>query len=120
MASGGARPQNLEGGGGGAFEGQTHIFGGQDIIFKKVLLFAHAVVTGLLSPSPPGDSPPSQKGPIFLGIPPPADEYPTNIAPPPRGANAPGISPPPLGYSPPLPHICDVVYSNNFVILSSY
>jgi hypothetical protein len=42
----------------GAFEGQTHIWGGgEDIIFKKVLLFAHAVVTGLLSP--PGDSPPS-------------------------------------------------------------
>ena len=34
----------------GAFEGQTHIFGGQDIIFKKVLLFSHAVVTGPLSP----------------------------------------------------------------------
>ena len=46
--SDGARPQNL---GGGAFEGQTHILGGwQDIIFKKVLLFAHAVVTELLSP----------------------------------------------------------------------
>jgi hypothetical protein len=37
---------------GGAFEGQTHILGGQDRIFKKVLLFAHAVVTGLLSPPP--------------------------------------------------------------------
>ena len=44
--SGGARPRNL---GGGAFEGQTHILGGQVRIFKKVLLFAHAVVTGLLS-----------------------------------------------------------------------
>jgi hypothetical protein len=31
--SGGDRPPNL---GGGAFEGQTHIFGGKDIIFKKV------------------------------------------------------------------------------------
>ena len=72
---------------GGAFEGQTHILGGQDIIFKKVLLFAHAVVTGLLSP-PPGDSPPSQKGAIFLGIPPPGDEYPRNIAPPPEGLKA--------------------------------
>jgi hypothetical protein len=30
---------------GGAFWGQTHIWGGQDIIFKKVLLFAHADVT---------------------------------------------------------------------------
>ena len=49
------------GGGGGAFEEQTHICrGGQDIIFKKVLLFAHAVVTGLLSP--PGDSPPLKRG----------------------------------------------------------
>jgi hypothetical protein len=100
----------------GAFEGQTHILGGQDRIFKKVLLFAHAVVTGLLSPS--GDSPPSQKGAIFLGIPPPGDEYPRNIAPPHRGANAPGISPPPFRIF--APHICNVVYSNNFVILSSY
>ena len=47
-------------GGGGAFEGQTHILGGQDRIFKKVLLFAHAIVTGLLSP--PGDSPPLKRG----------------------------------------------------------
>ena len=44
--SGGARPQNLRGGG-GAFEGQTHILARQDIIFKKVPLFAHAFVTGL-------------------------------------------------------------------------
>jgi hypothetical protein len=29
---------------GGAFEGQSHILGGQDRIFKKVLLFAHAVI----------------------------------------------------------------------------
>ena len=84
--SGGARPQNW---GGGAFEGQTHILGGKDRIFKKVLLFAHAVVTGLSPPPPPpGVSPPSQKG----------GDIPRNIA----------------------PHICDVVYSNNFVILSSY
>ena len=81
-------------GGGGAFEGQSHILGGgQDIIFKKVLLFAHAVVTGLLSPHP-GDSPPSQKGAIFLGILPTGDEYPRNIPPPPqRGAQE---------YGPPL------------------
>ena len=86
------RRQASEFGGGGAFEGQTHIWGGgQDRTFKKVLLFAHAVVTGLLFP--PGDSPPSQKGAIFLGIPPLEDEYPRNIAPPPRGANAPGMSP---------------------------
>jgi hypothetical protein len=46
---------------GGAFEGQTHILGGQDRIFKKVLLFAHAVVTGLLSP-PPQEIRPLSKG----------------------------------------------------------
>ena len=69
---------------GGAFEGQTRILGGQDRIFKKVLLFAHAVVTGL-SP-PPGDSPPSQRGGGGGGgdIPrniAPGGEYPSNIAP---------------------------------------
>ena len=54
--------------GGGAFEGQTHILGGQDRIFKKALLFAHAVVTGL-SP-PPQEIPPSQKrGDIPRNIP---------------------------------------------------
>ena len=49
--------------GGGAFEGQTHIWGGggQDIIFKKVLLFAHAFVTGLLPP-PPQEIRPLSKG----------------------------------------------------------
>ena len=79
--SGGARPHYF----GGAFEGKTHIWGGgQDRIFKKVLLFAHAIVTGLLSPPSPGDSPPSQKRAIFLGIPPLGDEYPRNIAPPPQ------------------------------------
>ena len=97
-----------------SFEGKTHILGAQDRIFEKILLFADAVVTGLLSP--PGDSPPFQKGAIFLGIPPPGDEYPSNIAPP--HANAPGISPPPFRIFD--PHICDVVYSNNFVIHSSY
>jgi hypothetical protein len=45
-------------------------------------------------------------------------EYPRNIAPP-RGANAPGTLPPPT-FRIFTPHICDVVYSNNFVILSSY
>ena len=49
---------------GGAFGGQTHILGGQDRIFKKVLLYRH-------------------RGTNILGI-----------SPPPRGANAPGISPP--------------------------
>jgi hypothetical protein len=54
---------------GGAFEGQTRILGGQDRIFKKVLLFAHAVVTGL-SPPPRRFAPLSEGG-----------EYPSNIAP---------------------------------------
>ena len=57
---------------GGVFGGQTHILGGQDRIFKKVLLYRH-------------------RGTNILGI-----------SPPPRGANAPGISPPPLGYSLPI------------------
>ena len=80
---GGARPQNLGRGVGVAFEGQTHIFlgGRQDIIFKKVLLFAHAVVKGLLATLPRRFAP-SQKGAIFLGILPP-------------GTNILGISPPP-------------------------
>ena len=61
--SGGARSRNL----GGAFEGQTHIFGGgQDIIFKKVLLY-RTRETNIL-----GISPPPQRG-----------ECPRNIAPPP-------------------------------------
>ena len=46
--------------GGGHLRRKLIFLGGQDRIFKKVLLFAHAVVTGL-SP-PPGDSLPSQKG----------------------------------------------------------
>ena len=91
--------QNL--GGGGEFEGQTHILGGQDRIFKKVQLFVHAVVTGLFSP-------PRRFAPLSKGgdIPRPYRPRGTNIlgiSPPPRGANAPGISPPhPLGYSPPI------------------
>jgi hypothetical protein len=66
--SGGARPQNW---GGGHLRGKL-IFGGggQRRIFKKVLLFAHAVVTKL---SPP----PFQKG---GGIP-RNIEYPRNISP---------------------------------------
>ena len=73
---------------GGAFGGQTHILGGQDRIFKKVLLYRH-------------------RGTNILGISPP----------PPEGRM-------PQEYRPPFrifaSHICDVVYSNNFVILSSY
>ena len=58
---------------GGHLRGKLIFFGGggRDIIFKKVLLFAHAFVTGLSPPPPPEDSPPSQKG----------GEYPRNIAP---------------------------------------
>jgi hypothetical protein len=74
IPSGGARPQNF-------FLGGEHVRGkliwggrGQYTIFKKVPLFAHAVVTGLLPP-PPRRFAPSQKGPIFLGIPPPGDEF---------------------------------------------
>jgi hypothetical protein len=71
--------------------------GGQDRIFKKVLLFAHAVVTGL---SPP----PLKRVAIFLEISPP-------------GVNILAIAPPVRIFA---PHICDAVYSNNFVIRSSY
>ena len=92
------------GGGGGHLRGKL-IFWGKIEFSKRYCYLTHAVVTGLLSP-PPGDSPSSQKGATFLGIPPPGDECPRNIAPPFRI------------FAP--PHICDVVYSNNFVILSSY
>jgi hypothetical protein len=64
----------------GAFEEQTHILTGPDKIFKKVLLFAHAVVIRLLPP-PPGDSPPSQKGGDIPRNIAPVGEYPRNIAP---------------------------------------
>jgi hypothetical protein len=54
LRSGGARPQNL----GGHLRGKLIYWGGgQDRIFKKVLLFAHAVVTGL-SPPPQEICPP--------------------------------------------------------------
>jgi hypothetical protein len=96
--SGGARPQNL-----GEHLRGKHIFWGGKIEFLKRYCYLpmplsqdfcpRTFVPGLLSP--PGDSPPSQKGAIFLGIPPPGDECPWNIAPP-REANAPGISPPSL------------------------
>jgi hypothetical protein len=99
---------------GGHLRGKLIFWGGQDRIFKKVML--------LICPcrchrtfAPPGDSPPSQKG----------GDIPRNIAP--LGENIPGISPPranTLGISPPFrifaPHICDVVYSDNFVILSFF
>jgi hypothetical protein len=64
--SGGAKPQNW--GGGGDLRGKL-TFWGQDNIFKKTLLFAHAFVTGHSTPPPPGDSlPPFKMGAIFLGI----------------------------------------------------
>jgi hypothetical protein len=83
---------------GGAFEGQTHILGGQDRIFKKVPLFAHAVVTGHLSPprrlSKGGDIPRNSapRGTNILGISPP---------PRPEG-RMPQEYAPPLEYSPPI------------------
>ena len=66
--------------GGGVFEGQTHIFGRQDRFFPIPLSQDFC--------PPPGDSPPSQKGAIFLGIPPPG--------------RMPQEYRPPLGYSPPI------------------
>jgi hypothetical protein len=58
---------------------------------------------------------PLSKEAIFLGIPPPGDEYSRNT--PPEGLM-------PQEYRPPFrifaSHICDVVYSNNFVINFRY
>jgi hypothetical protein len=66
----------------GAFEGQTRILGGQDRILKKVLLFAHAVVTGLSPPPPPREIRPlSEVGGGDSYEYRPGGEYPTNIAP---------------------------------------
>jgi hypothetical protein len=65
---------------------------------------------------PPRRFAPSQKGEaIFLEISPPGGEYPRNITP--RGVNT--LADILKGGDIPN-HICDVVYSNNFVILSSY
>jgi hypothetical protein len=50
----------------------------------------------------------------FLKRSPPPGDSPIPLK---RGANILGISPPFRIFA---PHICDVVYSNNFVILSSY
>jgi hypothetical protein len=55
---------------GGAFEGQTHILGKE---FLKRYCYLAMPFSQDFCP-PPGDSPPSQKGAIFLGIPPPGDE----------------------------------------------
>ena len=106
LVSGGARPQNW--GGGGHLKCKLIFGGGQDRFLPMPL-------SQDFCPPPPGDSPPSQKGAIFLGIPPPGDEYPRNIAPPQRGECPKNIAPPPFRIF--APHICDVVYSNNFVIL---
>jgi hypothetical protein len=84
---------------GGAFEGQTHILGGK-IEFLKRYCYLPMPLSQDFCP-PPGDSPLSQKGAIFLGIPPPGDEYPRNIVPPQRGECSRNIAPP-LGYSPPI------------------
>ena len=76
---------------GGHLRGKL-IFGGVgEIEFLKRYCYLPMPLSQDVCP-PPGDSPPSQKGAIFLGIPPPEDEYPRNIAPP-REANAPGMSP---------------------------
>jgi hypothetical protein len=48
----------------------------------------------------------------------PGDEYPRNIASPPEGRMLQEYRHLPFRIF--APHICDVVYSNNFVILSSY
>ena len=109
IISGAARPQNL----GGHLRGKLMFWGGK-IEFLKRYCYLPMPLSQDFCP-PPKRFVPSQKGAIFLGIPPPGDEYPRNIAPPPRGANAPGICPPPFRIF--APHICDVVYSNNFVIL---
>ena len=57
--------------GGGAFEGQTHILGGQDRIFKKVLLLiCPCRCHRTFAPPPPPQEirPPLKRGTIFLGI----------------------------------------------------
>jgi hypothetical protein len=88
--------------GGGAFEGQTRILGGK-IEFLKRYCYLPMPLSPDFCPPPSGDSPPSQKGAIFLGIPPPGDEYPRNIAPPREGRMPQEYRPPiPLGYSPPI------------------
>ena len=100
LYSGGARPQNLR----GHLRGKLIFWRGKIEFLKRYCYLPMPLSQDFSPPPPPGDSSPSQKGAIFLRIPPPGDEYPRNIAPPPpRGANAPGISPPPpLGYSPPI------------------
>ena len=96
MSSGGARPQNL--GEGGIWWAHSYFFwGGGKIEFLKRYCYLPMPLSHNFCP-PPRRFAPSQKGAIFLGIPPPGDVYST----PPKGANAPGISPPPLGYSPPI------------------
>ena len=69
IASGGARSRNL----GGHLGGKLIFWGGQDIIFKKVLLYRH-------------------RGTNILGISPP----------PPEGRMPQEYRPPPLGYSLPI------------------
>jgi hypothetical protein len=99
--SGAARPQNL-----GGHLRRKLIFWGGKIEFLKRYCYLPMPLSQDFCPPPQEIRPPSQKGAIFLGIPPPGDEYPRNIAPP-RGANAPGISLPPFRIF--APHICDVV-----------
>ena len=72
-------------GGGGTFEGQTHILGGKIEFLKRYCYLPMPLSQDFCPPPSPGDSPPSQKWAIFLGIPHLGDEYPRNIAPPPEG-----------------------------------
>ena len=86
----------------GAFEGQTHILGGKIEFLKRYCYLPMPLSQDFCSP-PPGDSPPSQKGPIFLGIPPPGDEYPRNIASPAEGRMPQEYPPPPFRiFDPPI------------------
>ena len=108
------RRQTSEFGGGGAFEGQTHILGGK-IEFLKRYCFLPMPLSHDFCPPPRRFVPLSKGGDIPRYTAPGLRITYSNIAPP-RGANAPG--------KPPLRifalHICDVVYSKKFVILSSY
>jgi hypothetical protein len=51
---------------GGAFGGQTHILGGQDRIFKKVLLYHHrgTNILGISPPPPEGRMPQEYRPPL--------------------------------------------------------
>jgi hypothetical protein len=75
--------------------GKLIFWGGKIEFLKRYCYLPMPLSKDFCPPPTPRRFAPSQKGAIFLGIPPPGDEYPKNIGPR-RGANAPGISPPPL------------------------